>query len=97
MVSPGNQRARQHSLKLQPGFKALQINPTLRDQRQTSRPLDSQAFTALGAARRDHSPTAAGFHTGQETVGAGAFDFRRLIGAFHDAVLDAVRADRPLV
>jgi len=46
--------------------------------------LDGQALTAFGAASRDHSPTAAGFHTCEKTVRACAFDFRWLVRAFHD-------------
>jgi hypothetical protein len=45
--------------------------------------LDSQAFTAFGAARVDHGAAATCFHADQETVGASAANFGWLIGAFH--------------
>ena len=45
--------------------------------------LDSQALTALGAARVDHSTATARFHANQETVGTGTADFGRLVSTFH--------------
>jgi len=47
--------------------------------------LDSQTFTALGAACVDHSTAATGFHANQETVGTGATCFGWLVGAFHNS------------
>ncbi len=47
---------------------------------------DSQALAALGAACVQHSTAATGLHANQEAVGTGAFDFGRLVGAFHDSV-----------
>ena len=46
--------------------------------------LDSQAFAALGATCGNHSTAAARFHARQETVGACALDFGRLVCAFHE-------------
>jgi hypothetical protein len=49
--------------------------------------LDSQTLAAFGAACIDHSAATFGFHTHEETVGAGAASFGRLVSAFHDAFI----------
>ena len=50
-----------------------------------ARKSDRQALAAFGAAGVDHSAAAAGSHAHEETVGAGALDLGRLVGAFHGA------------
>src|SRR3990167_3084919 len=45
---------------------------------------DSQTLAALGATGVDHSTATTGLHANEKAVGAGAFDFGRLVGAFHD-------------
>jgi hypothetical protein len=45
--------------------------------------LNCQALTAFGTARIDDRTATAGFHAYQETMGAGATGFRRLVSAFH--------------
>jgi hypothetical protein len=45
---------------------------------------DGQALAAFGAACVDHGTATAALHPNQETVGAGAANFRSLISAFHD-------------
>ena len=45
---------------------------------------DSQAMTALGAARANDGTSAAGLHADEEAVRALATDDGRLIGALHD-------------
>ena len=49
--------------------------------------LDGQTLAAFGAASVDHGAAAAGAHAGQKAVGASAFDFGRLVSAFHDGSL----------
>lgn len=63
----------QHTSRLAVGLMAFARNPNL----------DSQALTALGAARIDHGAAATGFHANQETVGTCAADFGGLVSAFH--------------
>lgn len=46
--------------------------------------LDGQALAAFGTTCSDYSAAAARFHARQETVGACALDFGRLVCAFHD-------------
>ena len=50
--------------------------------------LDGQALAALGAACVDHGAAAAGLHADEETVGARAADFGRLVSAFHGEFLE---------
>jgi hypothetical protein len=45
--------------------------------------LNSQTFAAFGATGSDHCAAATGFHAGQKAVRTGAFDFGRLVSAFH--------------
>ena len=77
----------QNGLKLRPGFKPLHWRPASVKARKTGlnakSSLDSQAFTALGAAGSNHCAATTGFHACQKAVGAGALDFGRLVGAFH--------------
>lgn len=46
-------------------------------------PSDRQPRAALCAARADHCPATARFHTHKKPVGALATRFRRLVGPFH--------------
>jgi hypothetical protein len=46
--------------------------------------LYSQALAAFGAASSNHCAAATRFHARQEAVRTGAFDFGRLVCAFHD-------------
>jgi hypothetical protein len=62
---------------------AKRTNVHLAENRRNAR-LDSEAFAALGAPRGNNSAAATRFHAGEKAVCAGAFDFGRLIGAFHD-------------
>lgn len=48
-----------------------------------ARKSDRQALAAFGAAGVDHRATTACFHANEKTVGAGALDLGRLVGAFH--------------
>jgi hypothetical protein len=50
--------------------------------------LQTQASTAFGAASANHSATTFGFHTNEKTVGTSATDFGRLIGTFHNTLLE---------
>ena len=84
-----NDAARQYGLELSAGFKPMHERPTSaqkqklpNNRKKTS--LDSQAFTAFGATGSNHCAAAARFHARQETVGACALDFGRLVCAFHD-------------
>jgi hypothetical protein len=45
--------------------------------------LNSQTLAAFGATCIDHGTAAAGLHANEETVGARAANFRRLVSAFH--------------
>ncbi len=79
MLCTGQRPMTQHSVKLRAGLQPLQDLP---------RPdSDGQALAAFGAACIDHGAAAAGAHASQKTVGASTFDFRGLIGAFHDLSL----------
>ena len=49
--------------------------------------LNSQTLAAFGTACIDHCTATAGFHANQKTVGTGAANFRRLVSAFHVALL----------
>jgi hypothetical protein len=46
--------------------------------------LYSQALAAFGAASSNHCAAATRFHAREEAVRTGAFDFGRLVCAFHD-------------
>jgi hypothetical protein len=46
--------------------------------------LYSQALAAFGAACSNHCAAATRFHAREEAVRTGAFDFGRLVCAFHD-------------
>jgi hypothetical protein len=45
--------------------------------------LDSEAFTAFGAAGVDNGAATTGFHADQKAMGTGAANFGGLISAFH--------------
>jgi hypothetical protein len=83
MLGAGYHTACENSLELRAAFQPLHAGNPIAYQPRQSRNLDSQALAALGAARSDHSPSAAGFHAGQKSVRACAFDFGGLVGAFH--------------
>lgn len=57
--------------------------------------LDSQTLTAFGAACVDDSTATAGFHADHETMGTGTLDFRRLVSAFHDDILEEFGSATP--
>jgi hypothetical protein len=87
MWGAGNTLTAQHSLKLAARLQAL--HHTCRDGRSASvrEESDSQTLAAFGAAGVDDRATTTGLHANQETMGTGAADFGRLVGAFHVSIL----------
>jgi len=73
----------QHELEIGRTLHAAEHRCRRRPQRSARRSDRRQALAALGAPCVDHGAATARLHPREETMRAGAADFRGLIGAFH--------------